>query len=64
MNITGDGEKMGVEDAQTAGQPLPSRPARAAANDAKAWKPWLPVSPRAGDGAIDMQCTTEEAIGG
>ena len=32
---TGNGEQRGLEDAQQAGTPLPSRPARSAANDAE-----------------------------
>ena len=52
--ITGDGETCGVECAQDAGTPLPHRPARAAANNAKAWKPPPVVAANAADGDTSM----------
>lgn len=53
--VTGDGEVCTEMAAQDAGNPLPLRPARAAANDKMAWKPPGPVvSPKAADGDTSM----------
>lgn len=39
------GERLGPESAPAAGNPLPSRPARADANNAKAWTASIPIVP-------------------
>ena len=52
---TGNGEKRGIESAGTPGTPLPSRPARAKANDAKAQFITGVVPENSADGAIDMK---------
>ncbi len=53
--ITGDGETCGMDAAQGPGTPLPSRPARAKANDAKSWKPPPVVASNADAGNTDMK---------
>lgn len=56
------GERMGPESAPTAGSPLPSRSARANANNAKAWTPSIPIVPvDAADGPVTTRC---DACGG
>jgi hypothetical protein len=52
--VTGDGETCGPECAQDAGTPLPSRPERARANNAKAWKPPPVVAANSDAGATSM----------
>ena len=53
---TGMGEQRGLEDAQTAGTPLPSRPARSAANDAaNKIRPDCADTSRAASASTDME---------
>lgn len=57
--ITGEGEVCTMEmAAPSAGTPLPSRPARAAANNASAWKPPPVVADNANAGDTDMKGPT------
>ena len=57
---TGNGESRGPEVAPAAGTPLPSRPARAAANNArnKGFLGATPVADQAGFGTEDMSRDT------
>lgn len=64
MPITGEGEMRGEDAAQGPGQSLPSRPERARANNAAAWKPGPIVSPDAHTGRIDMAVSQEESLRG
>lgn len=57
--VTGDGETVTMEEAaQDAGTALPSRPERAAANNASAWKPPPAVGANAGTGDTSMKGPT------
>jgi hypothetical protein len=54
--ITGEGETCSMEmAAQDPGTPLPSRPARAKAHDAAAWKPPPVVASNSDAGAVNMK---------
>ena len=56
MNVTGPGEQVGPDAAPVAGTPLPSRPERARANDAKRWHGPNPVAADSYDGTTDLHC--------
>lgn len=54
--ITGEGETCPMEmAAQDAGTPLPSRPERARANDAAAWKPPTDPANNSDAGQVNMK---------